>query len=86
LNYNINTSKGGNIFNTNLIYSYMPDPVKAPPQTLVHEFRTKVTLEVSEICKNEPMKKVRRKAQLNEVCNQLAYIRAFLKYNKIEIK
>jgi len=64
----------------------MPDPVKAPPQALVYEFRTMITLEVSEMYKDEPMKKIRRRAQLNEVCNQLAYIRAFLKYNKIEIK
>lgn len=63
----------------------MPDPVKAPPRTLVGEFEAKLKLELSNIA-NDKKKKARRKAKLKEVCKRLAYIQAFLKYNGIEVK
>lgn len=64
----------------------MPDPVKAPPRAMVDEIKEELVLMLKAKYNNEPKKKVRCKAKLKEVCEKLAYIQAFLKFNEIEIK
>lgn len=64
----------------------MPDPVKAPPEALVSEEVTKATFEFGEMYEPIPIPFDRLKEQHNEALKQLAYLRAFLKYNNIEVK
>lgn len=70
----------------------MPDPVKKPPQSVVDEIKTKVLLrELWSKFGDEPSMGLRDLHErdtkmINHLVNELAYIKAFLKENNIEVK
>jgi hypothetical protein len=74
----------------------MPDPVKAPPEggegfqsppeELVNDLKFELSKQLSDKFEQEPMAYEKQRNIANEAINELAYLKAFLKHNGIEVK
>lgn len=70
----------------NVINTIMPDPVKAPPENVVNKEITDVSFEYGELFEEIPIPFDRLRQQHNKALLDLAYLRAFLKHNEIEVE